>query len=99
MKPSGVIYVLAALVPGVAACDEFRCGHWLVNSEISLAELGAKCGEPTSRKVSTQGVFNADGFKVGTSTIEVLRYQRGSRANAMIVTVVDGKVQRIGSEQ
>lgn len=99
MRPGVVIYVLAALAPGVAPCDEFRCGHWLVSSEISVADLLAKCGEPASRKVATHDVFSSHGVSVGTTTIEVWRYDRGSRANAMIVTVVDGKIESIESEK
>lgn len=101
MRPGVAIAILAALSAGVAACDEFRCGQWLVSSEISVTELLAKCGEPTSRKVSTQDVLAhavAGGVvNVGTTTIEVWRYDRGSRAQAMIVTVVDGKIQSIES--
>ena len=94
-----VMYAIAAFAPGVAACDEFRCGHWLVNSETSLTALLAKCGEPTSRTVSTQNVLNAAGAPVGLTTREVLRYDRGPRANAMIVIVVDGAIERIESEK
>jgi len=99
MRPGVVIYVLAALAPGVAPCDEFRCGHWLVNSETPLTALLAKCGEPTSRKVSTRDVFTSHGVNVGTETIEILRYDRGPRASAMIVTVVAGKVDSVESEK
>ena len=97
MRPSVVLCVLATLAPGVAACDEFRCGHWLVNSETPLTALLTKCGEPTSRKVSTHDVFSSHGVNIGTTTVEVLRYERGSSANALIVTVVDGKIESIES--
>jgi hypothetical protein len=101
MRPSVILCVLAALSPGVAACDEFRCGQWLVSSELSVAELLAKCGEPSSRKVSTQEVrahaLAGGVVNVGTTTTEVWRYDRGSKAQGMIVTVVDGKIQGIES--
>jgi hypothetical protein len=73
----------------------FRCGSWVVSADISIAELENKCGAPTSRTSSTQDVLNPRGVKVGTSTTQVWRYDRGDRSEAMLVTIVDGHIQSI----
>lgn len=99
MKILRVLGVLLAVTPSVGVCDGyFRCGTWLVSSETSVTDLLKKCGEPTSRKVSIQDVIGSFGQKLGTTRVETWRYDRGSRAAAMIVTVVDGKLQSIESE-
>jgi hypothetical protein len=100
MKLSAMIYTLAVLTPAVGVCDElFRCGSWLVSNELSVAELLKKCGEPSSRQVSTEDMRShaAGGgtIKVGITTTELWRYDRGSTADAMLVTIVDGKIQSI----
>jgi len=99
MRIFGLLVVLLAVAPSVGICDGyFRCGSWLVSSDTPVAELLKKCGEPSSRKVSIQDVFGSFGQKLGTTRVETWRYDRGSRAAAMIVTVVDGKVQAVESE-
>lgn len=99
MKILRVLGVLLAVTPSVGVCDGyFRCGTWLVSSETSVTDLLKKCGEPTSRKVAIQDVVGSFGQKLGTTRVETWRYDRGSRAAAMIVTVVDGKLQSIESE-
>jgi len=99
MKILRLLGVLLAVAPSVGICDGyFRCGSWLVSSDTPMTELLKKCGEPTSRKVSIQDVIGSLGQKLGTTRIETWRYDRGSRAAAMIVTVVDGKVQSVESE-
>lgn len=99
MKEGCSIATLCTLllaVPAVCVSDEyFRCGSSLVSADISTAELINKCGKPTSQQASTHDVHNEFGAKVGTSTTEVWRYDRGPRAAAMIVTIVDGQIQSI----
>ena len=91
--------VLLALAPAVGTCDGyFRCGQSLVSAEMSVVELLQKCGSPSSEQVSYVDVRNEYGVKVGTSTVETWRYDRGSRQFAMIVIVVDGKIENIASE-
>ena len=91
--------LLLLLLPGICLGDGFfRCGNYLVSSDISVADLLKKCGNPTSQTSTTGDVRNEYGVKVGTSTTQVWRYDRGSRAAAMIVTIIDGKVQSIDSE-
>jgi hypothetical protein len=83
----------------VGICDGyFSCGQSLVSAEVSVAELRQKCGSPSSERISYVDVRNEYGVKVGTSTVETWRYDRGSRQFAMIVTVVDGKIEKIESE-
>jgi hypothetical protein len=99
MKILRLVSLLLALAPSAGLCDGyFRCGSWLVSSDTPLAELVKKCGEPSSKKVSVQDVVGAYGQKLGTTRVETWRYDRGSRAAAMIVKVVDGKVESIEGE-
>jgi hypothetical protein len=91
--------VLLAFVPRVGIGDGyFRCGSSLVSAEMSVAELVQKCGYPTSTETSIVDVRNEYGVKVGKSTIEIWRYDRGTRAAAMLVKVVDGKIENIRDE-
>ncbi|HYM41198.1 MAG TPA: DUF2845 domain-containing protein [Steroidobacteraceae bacterium] len=90
--------VLLVMVPSTCFSDGFfRCGSSLVSAEVSVGDLLKKCGKPTSQTTSIADVRNEYGYKVGTSKTEVWRYDRGSRAAAMIVTIVDGQVQNIES--
>ena len=90
------ICALLVMVPRICMSDGFfRCGSWLVSADVSVAKLLEKCGKPSSQQVSTQDVRNEYGVKVGTSTTEIWRYDRGSRASPMIVTIIDGKIQSI----
>src|SRR5688572_2842699 len=102
MKFFPYIAIAAILaVPFHARGDEpFRCGKWVVSSALSLAELTAKCGQPTTRSSNTEDVLvrNPDtGLmrKTGESTTETWVYNRGTRAAAMVVTIVDGKIKSI----
>jgi hypothetical protein len=99
MKLLRVVSVLLAIAPSAGICDGyFRCGSWLVSSDTSITELLKKCGEPSAKKLSIQEVFGEHGQKLGTTRVETWRYDRGSRAAAMIVTVVDGKIESIESK-
>jgi len=84
------------IVPGICMSDETcRCSSWLVSADISVSELLEKCGKPSSQQVATENVQNEYGVKVGTSTTEAWRYDRGSRAAPMVVTIVDGQIRSI----
>lgn len=97
MRNVAALCVLLVMVPGICLADGFfRCGSSLVSADISVADLVKKCGKPTSQTASTENVRNEHGVKVGTSTTEVWRYDRGYSAPPMIVTIVDGHVQSIG---
>jgi len=103
MRLSTAICTLVVAIPAVSTGDEqFRCGGSIISVESSVAELLRKCGEPTSRQVSTEDVrahvVGGGTEKLGTTTVEKWRYDRGSRA-PMIVTIADGKIQSIESNQ
>ena len=96
MKLITAICALLLVVPRICISDGFfRCRNWLVSAESSVAELLDKCGEPSSKQVSTEDVYAELGYKMGTTTTEVWRYDRGTTATPMIVTIVDGKIQSI----
>lgn len=90
--------LLAIAAPVFAGDEVFRCGSSIISTELSVAELLAKCGEPSSRQVSTEDVrarvAGGGTQKVGTTTVEKWRYER-SRAVPMVVIIVDGKIQSI----
>ncbi len=97
-----------ALLLGATACasavtagELFRCGSWVVSAEMSVAELKQKCGEPTRRTVETQDVrarAAAGAVKVGETVIERWVYER-SRSSSMVVTITDGVITGMESEQ
>jgi hypothetical protein len=97
------LVAIAALSVGFgnAHADEaFRCGKWIVTSEMTLGEITSRCGPPASRSSRTEDVQVRNRntglmMKTGQTTIETLTWDRGSRAAAMIVTVVDGTIRSI----
>jgi len=93
-----LVLLLAGLAGTTPAEELFRCGSWVISRDLSVAELRAKCGEPTSKTVSTEDVY-AHGqhgtFKAGTTTIEHWVYQRGSGSFSMVVTITDGVITDI----
>ena len=96
MNFKAALCLLLIAVPGLCQSDEFfRCGNWLVSADTSVEDLLKKCGKPTSQQSSVEDVRNVYGIKVGTSTTEVWRYDRGSRAAPMIVTIVDGRIRSL----
>ena len=104
MRLSTAICTFLTAVPAVCAADaQFRCGGSIISVESSVAELLQKCGEPSAREVSTEDVrahvARGGTEKLGTTTVEKWRYQRGSRAAPMVVTVADGKIQSIERAQ
>jgi hypothetical protein len=98
MKPS--VLILLSLVPLTASAENFRCGNWIASSDMSVADLLTKCGEPTTRKTETQDVMSRNRnydllVKTGETVIETWTYDRGTQAKAMVVTIVDGKIKSI----
>jgi hypothetical protein len=93
------VVVLALAAPLAHADETMRCGRWIVNHELTVAELVDKCGEPTSKQIDTTEVRfrNANGGTRpgGTTTTEKWLYDRGSGKFKMVVTVVDGEVKSI----
>jgi hypothetical protein len=101
MKSSLASGALLLMLPFTASADEnFRCGNWIASSDMSLAELVQKCGEPTSRTTETRDVTtrNRDNglmVKVGETHIETWTYHRGTQALPMVVTIIDGRIKSI----
>lgn len=102
MKTGIVLTGVLSLVFGASAqADEsFRCGKWVVNSAMSVQEFTTKCGQPTSRSSQTEDVMVRNRntglmVKVGETTRETWTYYRGSQAQPMVLTIVDGKIKSI----
>jgi len=99
MKPS-ILLAACLLFPLAASADEsFRCGKWIVSSELTVSELLAKCGEPTTRESRTEDIKARNHnvglmVKTGETTVETWTYDRGSNP-AMVVTIVDGEIKSI----
>jgi len=66
---------------------------------MSVEEILSLCGEPASKQVREEEVrtINQNGASIvtGTSVIEEWTYDRGSRAAAILIKVVDGEVRSI----
>ena len=100
MKARTAWTVLASLLPLVASAENFRCGKWVINESTTLTELTQKCGEPTAHESRTEDVrqrnqYTGGWMKVGETTIETWTYDRGARAQPMVVTIVDGRIKSI----
>src|SRR5688500_7531888 len=87
------------LVAPPALAETFRCGKWVVTPDISVAELTEKCGAPIARegKVEDIKVRNQFGLmvKTGETVTETWIFDRGPRAAAMVVTIIDGRIKSI----
>lgn len=94
-----LVAVLASLA-ATAQADNFRCGKWIASTDMSVSELRAKCGDPSSKETRTEDVVgrNAAGYTYKTGEVVVIEtwtYQRGTRASPMVVTIIDGSIERI----
>jgi hypothetical protein len=100
MKTSLHLAAVVALLPLAASADEtFRCGQWIASSGMSVPDLLKKCGEPTSKTretsdVRTRNANNGLVVKVGETTTETWTYDRGAN-QAMVVTIIDGRIKSI----
>lgn len=96
--------VISALSAPALADETFRCGKWIITSELALEELRAKCGEPTSRESNTQDVIVRNRntglmVKVGETTVQSWIYEREAHAAPMVVTIVDGRIKSIDRQK
>ena len=103
MKRIAAAAVFASLAV-TAGADNFRCGKWIATVDLPVSELLAKCGEPASKETRTEEVVgrNAAGFTFKTGEVVVIEtwtYHRGTRASPMVVTIIDGKIERIERAQ
>ena len=95
-----LIAIFSIGAAGAHADESFRCGKWVVTSEMTLGELKSKCGPPVSHTSRTEDVRTRNrntGLMVttGQTTIETFTWDRGPRAAPMMVTVVDGIIKSI----
>jgi hypothetical protein len=86
-----------------AHADNFRCGKWVVNADLTATELVAKCGEPDSRETRTEDVYarNAAGgtYRTGDVTVTEIWIYKRTNAAAMVVTIIDGKIESIRRQE
>jgi hypothetical protein len=96
-----LVVAFMLLLTGAAQADEsFRCGKWIVSSDLTVADLLAKCGQPSSRTRTTDDVMVRNpntGLvrKTGEMLTETWTYDRGNNAPPMVVTIVDGRIKNI----
>jgi hypothetical protein len=98
-----LLFVACALLPMAAAAETFRCGKWIIDDETVLEELMQKCGSPTSREsrvedVRAPNVYTGGNNKVGETVIETWTYDLGPGKSLMVVTIVDGRIEKIDSK-
>jgi hypothetical protein len=92
--------VCGSLASPAIADETFRCGKWLVTSELTPEQLAEKCGPPTFHDSRTEDVMVRNRntglmVKTGETRIETWTYDRGTQAPPMVVTIVDGRIKRI----
>jgi hypothetical protein len=90
---------LAILAPCAHADETFRCGKWIVSSDLTVEDLAQKCGPPTTQESRSEDILvrNHVGLRVknGVTVTETWTYDRGTQAAPMVVTIVDGKIRSI----
>lgn len=91
---------LLSVCTAAPAEEAMRCGNSVVTTPISLEELLRKCGEPTSKEVSTEDIRTAGkpgaaSRAIGTTTTEKWTYRSDAQSLPMIVTIIDGRVTKI----
>jgi hypothetical protein len=90
---------LAILAPLARADETFRCGKWIVSSDLAVEDLLRKCGEPTTRESRSEDILVRNQYglmiKNGVTVTESWTYDRGTRAAPMVVTIVDGRIRSI----
>ena len=69
-------------------------------AKVSVEELLAKCGQPRSRERKVEDVMvrnHNTGLmrRAGETVTETWIYDRGSTAAPMVVTIIDGRIERI----
>lgn len=104
MRSGWLVLVALLSAPGVVRADEtFRCGKWIASSDMSVADLLARCGEPTLRTSSTEEVRVRNQFglmqKTGETTVMTWTYDRGATAAPMVVIIVDGRIKSIDRQK
>lgn len=103
MDAASRLALIAVFSMGTAAAhadETFRCGKWVVTSDMTLGELKSKCGPPSSHTSRTEDVRVRNRntglmMTTGQTTIETFTWDRGTGASPMLVTVVDGIIKSI----
>jgi hypothetical protein len=95
----GIALASFLLLSPLVAAETFRCGKWLVSPEITVTELMQKCGAPTARESKVEDIKARNQFglmvKTGETVTETWTFDRGERAAAMVVIIIDGKIKSI----
>ena len=90
--------MLAAIAVSAQADETFRCGQWIISSDLTVGELEKKCGPPTSQVSRTEDIKARNHgllIKNGETTTQTWTYDRGTQAAPMVVTIVDGRIKNI----
>jgi hypothetical protein len=105
MKSTLKILVAVALALALPAqAETFRCGSKLIQVGDTAGKVLDRCGEPGNKQVVTEPVraVNAAGYAFptgATTTYEIWRYDRGSRAFPAILRIEGGVVKKIEYER
>jgi hypothetical protein len=90
--------MLAAIAVSAQADETFRCGKWVISSDLTVEELANKCGPPTTQVSRTEDIKARNHgllIKNGETTTQIWTYDRGTQAAPMVVTIVDGRIKTI----
>jgi hypothetical protein len=103
MKRTVAALICAAALARPAGAETLRCGNKLIQPGDSAGEVLAKCGEPTSRYTISEPIRarNAGGGTrvVGTTEIDVWRYDRGSRSFPAVLKFEGGVLKTLEFEK
>ncbi len=95
-----VAAVVGLATAQLALAEGFRCGQRIATPDMTVEELLAACGEPTTKNVEIIEVYGPSArgtgnIRRGTVTVETWTYDRGSQASAMVVTIEDGEIKKM----
>jgi hypothetical protein len=93
-----LVAMLATLSVSAQADETFRCGQWVISSDLTVEELVKKCGPPTTEESRTEDIKARNHgllIKNGETTTTTWTFDRGTQAAPMVVTIVDGRIKII----
>ncbi|MBN1240721.1 MAG: DUF2845 domain-containing protein [Gammaproteobacteria bacterium] len=93
------LFAAAALAAASADAQTLRCRGTIIDTGMIAAEVLARCGEPASRETRTEPVYagrvNGGTHVVGTTTLELWVYERGSGRFKAQLTFEENQLTKI----
>ena len=96
-------FIIAATAAAPTFADTLRCGSSVIQEGDAQIDVEKKCGAPSSKQTLTEPVYarNVNGTtrQVGTTSKDVWRYDRGSRAFPAVLTFEKGVLKKLEFEK